>query len=304
MSAGLVFGLGRTIRIFPLLQLVFRFRNPFPRLYSRRPQYGPASRRLTPPSAPRAYTPPPSYGGLAVPPGRSAAQPKLSKATEQGTMTGFEPRELDRLQLQVSPWIAGNPGYGLDASGFEESSIRMGQAGERNFAKALQKTGLIDKFQSFWSASVPDRSALIASLTHDSDIDCILFNGHTVYLVDLKNYKGGNVTYAMENGGLVCKDNATGQYVETSSKLSQNMSMALDLMKTHLASTPYRVEARVVFMPTNSGIGRINGVYWPGHIRAVYLPDFLAELEKSADFDTSRDHSWLSSRLASLVKSR
>lgn len=299
-AAVLVLGLGRTVRIFPLLQLIFAFRFPFPSLAGSGRYRRPAIR---PTPAPARSPRPPAAGGLAIPPG-AIAQPKLTQATSKGTMTGFEPRELNRLELQKSPWIAGNPGFGLDSSGFEAASIRSGQEGERNFAKTLQKTGLIDKFQSFWSMAVPDKNALVASTTHSSDIDCVLFNGTTVYLVDLKNYKGGAVTYSMERGTLVCHDDATGQPIEVSSKLSQNMSMAGDLMRKHLEREGYRVEARVVFMPTNSGIGRIRGVRWPGNIPAMYVTDFLRELEQAPGFDTSRDHSWLSSRLASLVKRR
>lgn len=226
----------------------------------------------------------------------------IQKATTPGVKSGLEPRALSSLKLQKSPWIAGDPGFGLDASGFNQESIKLGQQGEVNFAKALQKSNLINKFQSFWSAGIPDRDFFVVSRTYQTDIDCILFNGDTVYLIDLKNYKGGNVTYKMERGTLVCVDNATSQYLSISSKQSRNMEMAQESMTKHLSSTRYKVASRVVFMPTDSGAGTITGVYWPGSIRALNLTDFLGELAAIPNFNTATDHSWLSNKLASLVK--
>jgi hypothetical protein len=80
------------------------------------------------------------------------------------------------------------------------------------------------------------------------------------------------------------------------------MEMAQDIFRRLLAGTPYRIESRVVFMPTDAGMGSLHGVTWPGNIPAVYLPMFLQELAQEQPFDVGQDHSWMSSSLANLVK--
>lgn len=285
----LVFGAGYTVRTFPLLKIVT---GKLPLVRVRSGAVKPQA-RASYPHASSQRSPAPSI---------RREEPLLKAATGKGAKTGYEPYELKRLTLKRSPWIVGDPGFGLDSSHFDQSSVKLGQEGERNFALALQKSNLIDGFQSFWSCSLPSRSGFYRDSEFDTDIDCILFNGETIFLVDLKNYKGGDVTYVEEGGVLTCRDNATGKKLSISSKRSNNMAMALERFQAHLRGSGVKVEARIVFMPTNSGIGSIRGVKWPGNIPALYLPDFLSELSRSRGFKTTPHHHEVSGRINGLVK--
>lgn len=228
--------------------------------------------------------------------------PLLDKATTKGPRTGFEPYLLDKVVLQKKPWIIGNPGVGLDSSGFSSANIRAGQAGEINFAKALQEEGIIDKFQSYWSVALPRAEDFTASRKYNTDVDCVLFTGRTVYLVDLKNYKGGACTYSMAGETLKLQDDATGQFIKAPAATSRNMAMARDLFTPHLSKERYTVKTRVVFMPQNNGEANINQVYWPGYITASTLREFLQELKAEAEFYNGRDHSAFHNGMATLIK--
>ena len=65
--------------------------------------------------------------------------PTISRATHNGKMTGFEPQKLKNYKLYQHELMFGEPGKGLNKSGFDESAVNLGQEGEINFAKALQK---------------------------------------------------------------------------------------------------------------------------------------------------------------------
>lgn len=288
----LVLLLGHTVRTFPLFNML---RGRAPLIRFRRPS--PSARRpLLPGQQPVALP------GSTWPTSAPQAAPRLDRATGKGRMTGYEPKTLASIEIQKSPWIIGNPGFGLGSSGFDATSVKLGQQGEQNFARALKKCGLIDRFQSFWSCAMPSAHGLYRDPQFDTDVDCILFNGKTVYLVDLKNYKGGAVTYKEKAGSLICVDDGTQQQLAISAKRSRNMQMALERFRKHFYGTGIAIEARVVFMPTDAGVGRIQNVYWPDRIPALYLDDFLQELSRSAGFTASKHHEWAGAQLRGLVK--
>jgi hypothetical protein len=278
-----------SIRIWPIFQLI-TFHNPFFRI-------GKHSSKISKKSKKSTINDNESYS----PPTIRPAVSTIERATSKGRITGFEPHVLEALSLQKSPWILGDPGFGLDFSNFDQSSIDAGKAGERNFAKALQKAGLINGFQSFWSVAIPDRRNFEKSREYQGDIDCVLFNGKTIFLIDLKNYKGGAITYKQDNNGLYAIDDATQQRVQVSSKMSRNMEMAQENMRKHVGSA-FNVISRVVIMPQNWGEARVEGVYWPGNIKCVNLTTMLAELAMHAGFNESYNHTWVSGKLAALVK--
>ena len=279
----LVLGSRRTVRIWPLWQLLFRFRNPFPRLAPR------SRRKRTRPTTPPAWLSPAEEG------------PLLPKATSPGRTTGFEPRQLERIELKPQPLMAGRPGSGLSASGFSEENIKAGQKGELNFAKALQKAGLLGNFQTYWSVSLPDRANFLPSREYETDVDCIIVTGQRLYLVDLKNYKGGGLTYESERGKLQARDDATGALVRVSGKMSRNMELAQELFRSHLGPRGYTVVSRVVFMPQNSGEPKMKNVYWPGAIHAMVLTEFLEELSRETPFKPG-GHDFLSQRMHLLLR--
>lgn len=204
-------------------------------------------------------------------------------ASQNGPLTGFEPRNLKDVQLAKTFRMTGTPGSGLSESGFDDRAISLGQAGELNFAKALSvqkqanNVSLLTSFYSFWSVAMPsEKSASEPDSTLNTDIDAVIIVNETIYLVDLKNYKGGNVIYRTNGDDFETFDGVTGEHVGKAKKMSKNMQIATERFRKHFPS--YNVQARVVLMPTDKGEGVIENVFWPGGIPAVNLREFLAEL--------------------------
>ena len=208
--------------------------------------------------------------------------PTISRATHNGKMTGFEPQKLKNYKLYQHELMFGEPGKGLNKSGFDESAINLGQEGEINFATALQKQGLLEKLVTFWSV----HNLNLEDERVDADIDCVIVSGSTIWLVDLKFYSSGNVIYREENGLLYTIDSATGAQIGRPKRMSPNMSYAEESFSHKFANLLkfYRLETRVVLMPTYKGAGRLDNVFWPGHIKAVSLEEMLNELSSEDKF--------------------
>jgi len=216
------------------------------------------------------------------------------QATRAGAITGFEPRTLEKVPYIKMECMYGDPGFGLNNSNFSDKAIKLGTEGELNFAKVLQWTGLITRFKSFWSVGMPSRNILAQRMVNfESDIDCILFNGRTVWLVDLKNYKSGNLEYRNYGSRLRGVDLDTGSTV-VDREMSQNMKMADEIFRNHCNKLGYIVKSRVVFMPTNLGAAKLNKVYWPGRIPAVNLTDFLQEISNEPQIPADLKSSFIS----------
>ncbi len=62
--------------------------------------------------------------------------------------------KLKTYQLYQHELMFGEPGKGLNKSGFDVNLLYLGQEGEINFAKALQKKGLLEKLVTFWSVLI------------------------------------------------------------------------------------------------------------------------------------------------------
>lgn len=221
----------------------------------------------------------------------------LERPSAPGEMTGYEPRELKSLPVPTGEFMHGTPGSGLSESGFNADAVRVGQMGELNFAKALAKRGLLDGFHSFWSVAMPTEYGG-RDLDFQSDIDCVLVSGKRIWLLDMKQYTQGDVTWLTEFGELVCIDNPTGSQVGPVRKMSKNMSMAKDRFEA--AFPDFDVRAYVVFMPGNNGIGKVNAS-WPGHVSAWPLNRMLSLLVSQHD-DPNLVSATAVRRLTNLVK--
>lgn len=233
-------------------------------------------------------------GGSSAPsrPGQSPivsskpTMPVISSASANGLITWFEPRELNKVNYVGGVNVFGYPGKGLQsANGMSARNASLGQNGELNFGKALEKSGLKDKFAILWSVRMPDTQAMVPSTKFNTDIDCIIVTGDRVYLVDLKNYASGDVTYESHGDELYTIDNVTGNLVGKPKKMSRNMAMASDIFKKHFPGV--RFETVVVLMPTDKGAGVVGNVQWPGSVTCVSLVDFLSSLKYDKAYDGS-----------------
>lgn len=81
-------------------------------------------------------------------------------------------------------------------------------------------------------------------------------------------------------------DSATGAQIGRPKKMSPNMSYAEESFSHKFGNLLkyYRLETRVVLMPTYKGAGRLDNVFWPGQIKAVSLEEMLDELSREDKF--------------------
>lgn len=196
-----------------------------------------------------------------------------------GTLTGYEPNELRKVQAPISFNAYGVAGLGLHDSEFSSQNVYSGQMGEVNFYKALCIENLIDSFTSFWSVGMPraDGSG-IRDTAFESDVDCVIVQGSSMYLIDLKYYVAGDFTWHSSNGTMLhARDNKTGQDLGKTRKMSRNMAMADARFKTTFPNLD--IESYVVLLPTNQGVANIApGTVWPGNVPLITVNEMIERL--------------------------
>jgi len=288
-----VFFFNRTLVTFPLI-----------RLLRKRPLVVPADGfgdAPRPAAQPRTYQPAATSGrGPGRPHVGTPGTGTVSTASGNGRMTGFEPSALKNLKVPEFPTMTGKPGAGLHgAAGMSQTNITLGVAGEENFAKALGLSRMLGRFATTWSVPVPDQDAFVPG-PYSTDIDCVLATGSAIFLVDLKNYKSGDVRYYNRGNQLYCEDGSTGKQVGEVKTMSRNMEMATSAMRHHFPQA--NIVPVVVFMPTDKGEATLDNVVWPGGVPAMGLTDFLSVLANQQDFAWNMPHAGAMSRVGSLLK--
>lgn len=239
----------------------------------------------------------------------------VEKASRPGYMTGYEPAALANVTFERPPYMYGDPGVGLLGSGFDQRSVDRGREGEVNFAKSLAKAGLIGRFATFWSVQTPAADGPGIDPQFPTDIDCVLITGNTVWLLDMKNYAQGDVTWKSEMSTdergkpiqiVVAIDNVTGGQVGEDRHVSQQMKLARERFQKRFAASgvKYRINAAVVMMPRPEGLGLIpQEVKWPGDIQAAGLPHVLDWLAREPSFNPATDDAVFVTRvLNTLIK--
>lgn len=207
----------------------------------------------------------------------------VERATRNGVITGYEPRALESLPLPKTLNMHGEPGAALlEAEDLSEVNTQLGFIGEQNFAKALAKAGVLNRFETYWSVPVPDVESFQPG-PYGTDIDCVLISRDAVYLIDLKNYKSGDVLYYSYENQLYCEDLATGKQVGRIKTMTRNMELAAKAYRNKFRDVP--IYPVVVFMPTDKGEGFINNVRWPGNIPADTLSNFISVIAQQRDFE-------------------
>ena len=291
-----IFVFNRTLVTFPLI-----------RLLRKRPIVVPADvhTETARPAQPRAPRPVVTGTGRGTAAGRGPvkAGPTLTgfvgSATRNGRITGFEPGALKAVPVPNLPNMIGKPGAGLHgAAGMTQTNITLGVAGEENFAKVLRMTNQLGRFNTVWSVPVPDQDSFVPS-RYGTDIDCVLGTGSAIFLVDLKNYKSGDVRYYNVDNELYCEDVATGKQVGETKTMSRNMEMATNNVRRHFPGA--NIVPVVVFMPTDKGEGVLDNVVWPGGVPAMNLSDFLSVLANQQDFSWSLPHAGALGRMGNLL---
>lgn len=252
IAAGLVFGLRKTIRVFPLI-----------RVFLRRPSLQDVEETGAQGTAPQGAP--------------------ANHVSPSVTNSRFLPRDLVTTPVPKLPNMFGSPGLNLSTgTGLSARNASLGQTGEENFAKGLFREGLLQRTSSFWSLSMPASHNLTPDPTLRTDIDCVLAYEGTLLLLDLKYYSGGDLTYRQTGDQLFKYDNATGAPYGKPTNMSKNMAIAYERFSRLLPQ--YSVYAMVVFVPTDKGPATLDNVIWPGNIPAVNMDemaDYLATVVPS-----------------------
>lgn len=290
-----VFGLNKTLLTWPLL-----------RIFTKKRWIGPANgwgNEVPPTAQQRVPVSAGNEAGKRKGPGNFHVGPvgtPLNTASTNGTMTGFEPSKLEAHRVPSTPNMIGTPGAGLHgATGMTQTNISLGVKGEENFARALSITNQINRFSTIWSVPVPSMDYFEPG-KYNTDIDCIIATESALFLVDLKNYKSGNVRYYSSGNQLYCEDLATGSPVGEPKTMTRNMDMATKAVRKHFPNA--NVVPVVVFMPTDKGEGLIDNVVWPGNVPAMNLTDFLAVLANQRDFHWKVPHAGAIGRFRQLLR--
>jgi len=279
-SAVLVFGFNKTLRTWPLVRLIAGGKALMPAN-----TWGEASSKPVRRTPTRTPSRGPGRPNLGTPGGiqRPSFVGHVGSATNNGRITGFEPKALESMGVPRSVSMTGAPGAGLHgAKGMSQTNIDLGVKGEENFAKALSLTGQIDRFKTVWSVPVPAQNSFVPG-PYGTDIDCVLFTDSAIFLVDLKNYKSGDVRYFSHGNELFCEDGVTHKQVGEVKEMTRNMEMATNAVRNYFPH--YNIVPVVVFMPTDKGEGVVDNVTWPGGITAMNLTEFLSVLANQRDFD-------------------
>lgn len=246
------------------------------------PQSRQSPRTVAKPHRSKQSSPSPQDAG-----GRGVGTPKpqldtISRPSGKGRMTGFEPHELRSYHPPVSICAKGVAGLGLFEADFSSKNVYSGQLGETGFYKALCRENLIDNFSSYWSVAMPASGGKpIPDQKFNTDVDCVIVQGATIFVIDLKYYASGAVTWYAENEWLLCRDDKTGQQVKDPRRMSRNMEMARSRFRELFPNA--KIEPSVVLIPTNDGLGNVDaGTTFPGGVPLITLPDMIARLRSGA----------------------
>ena len=314
-SAYLVQVRGKTFRSFPLIGYV-NYHKKFPD-FTVTPEILPKSLKPSnlacsgdycfqtkPPVYPRTMAQNPLGWGYWNPILKDGAVAK--DAVEPGYLTGYEPGSLQDSPPRGGRLVFGSPGAGLTGSGFGKAKTEAGQTGEENFYKALAKEGLLDKVLSFWSLNFFNEDLKPVG---KSDIDCILVTNRSVFLIDLKMYKQGNLTYYSDGDEVFAIDNTNGDQVGDKLQASSQMDRVRSTFRALKESGRWGLKSHelrpyVVFMPTANGMGLVD-CQWPGKVPAVPVTTVLEDIKADVREHGAHVPGWhdsLTTHLQSLTK--
>lgn len=222
---------------------------------------------------------------------------RKEKSDNLGEMTGYEPRNLKEIELMPTPLMKGEPGAGLSGSSFSITNKKLGALGELNFAKVLQQNEYLKKFATYWSIQYPLENRPGIEQKNGADIDCVLLTKNNLYLIDLKLYTQGDVTWKTITSPtgetlIQAMDNITEDWVGKPLKMSQNMRFATERIQSKLKSVGVKMKVKpyVVMMPTDRGQGKVDNVFWPGKVECVTLTDFLKIIEADKPYNNQSDN--------------
>jgi hypothetical protein len=164
-------------------------------------------------------------------------------------------------------------------SKFGRENAATGLRGEKYFRDALNRAGLDDEYDIWYSLRIPNDPNNRNATKYDSDVDVALTSGNKLILVDVKMWSAQSAYWTLF--GLPFKGIAPMIDKKKGWRLSSNMAAAVDRYKKSLPGVT--VEAAVIFVPTKAGGGApmVNFLKWPGDIRSYSSQDGIRRIKKS-----------------------
>jgi hypothetical protein len=226
----------------------------------------------------------------------------IAQATAPGRITGYEPNTLDARTLPKVHAMIGTPGMRTPNPGESTEYDKKYWApvrNRKNFAKALDASGLIKRFQTVWSVPHPLQSDFKPA-ANNKEFDCILMTGNTVYIVDVKSFKSGDVRYYSKGYQLYCEDVPTGALIGEATWTDDHLSRITQTMQQHFPNSV--IKPVVVFMPTTKGEGVIDNALWGNEIPIMNLTQFISQLVIERDYIHSTTNSLMVQGLKDLIR--
>ena len=214
-----------------------------------------------------------------APPMRVAENPRAHESVDYGM------NDAQYTIFLTSQAVTGRPASGLGtavAAGMSDHNVRAGVAGEESLARmftAMDQTGRLDGARVYFSCRNP------GDTTGNTDIDCIVATGDTVWLLDAKHYTPAAPNACLvptpglgagrRAGKLRAYDGNANLNVPVASlnhvapvktyHASGNMAWAADAVRHALPSV--RVRPAVLLTRTSGGVyGVMAGTEFPGHV--------------------------------------
>lgn len=172
-------------------------------------------------------------------------------------------------------------------SKFGHRNAAIGQRGEQYFRTALERAGLDDDYDIWYSLRIPSDPTRRGAAQYTSDVDVALTSGNRLILVDVKMWSAAAPYWSLF--GLPFKGITPMIDPKKGWRLSGNMALAVDRYQKNLPGV--RVEAAVIFVPTKAGAPApfVSLLKWPGGIRSYSAQDGISRIRRSlgASEDTS-----------------
>lgn len=161
---------------------------------------------------------------------------------------------------------------------FGRENAATGQHGEKYFRDALNRAGLDDEYDIWYSLKIPNDPNSRNATKYESDVDVALTSGNKLILVDVKKWSAKSSYWSLF--GLPFKGFAPLIDKKKGWRLSSNMAAAVDRYKKNLPGMS--VEAAVIFVPTKPGgaAPMVTFLKWPGDIRSYSTQDGIRKIKK------------------------
>lgn len=165
------------------------------------------------------------------------------------------------------------------AKKYGAASAAAGRVGEEQFATLLAKHGITRDYDVWYSLRIPSDPKNPNGTKYNSDVDVAVASGDRLILIDVKRWAGGYHYWTLF--GLPFKG-VTPMKKGNKWGLGKNMAGAVSRYRANLPGI--RVEAIVVFMPTNARGKAPSSVFalkWPGNIRSYLHGAGLAKIKSA-----------------------